>query len=258
MSYCSQCGKELVPGAKFCQNCGAPVESAAAAGASEGSSAGHYQQQNAQPNYNYVQQDIPSTGLNVLAFFLPLVGLILYLVYVDSTPRRAKDIGKFALIGFGVGVALGVIGAIIQGVVLASLPVRTALYAALAAAFLPNLMRRFRARRACAGTHAVVMICAAGREYRLDALTGTGNALVEPLSGKPVVVAYLPELAEHAHIPIPTATAGGTGILYALRPEQISINGRESEALLALSSVPLHGTEALLPPELAERTELGG
>lgn len=133
MSYCSQCGKELVQGAKFCQSCGAPVESAAAAGTgaagygsasanpSSGSSAGNYQQQNAQPNYNYVEQDIPSTGLNVLAFFLPLVGLILYLVYVDSTPRRAKDIGKFALIGFGVGVALGVIGAIIQGVVLASL-----------------------------------------------------------------------------------------------------------------------------------------
>ena len=133
MSYCSQCGKELVQGAKFCQSCGTPVESAAVAGTgaagygsasanpSSGSSAGNYQHQNTQPNYNYVEQDIPSTGLNVLAFFMPLVGLILYLVYVDSTPRRAKDIGKFALIGFGVGVALGVIGAIIQGVVFASL-----------------------------------------------------------------------------------------------------------------------------------------
>ena len=142
MSYCSQCGKELVQGAKFCQNCGAPVESAAVAGTgaagygsasanpSSGSSAGNYQQQNAQqhnarpnaqPNYNYVEQDIPSTGLNVLAFFLPLVGLILYLVYVDSTPRRAKAIGKFALIGFGVGVALGIIGAVIQGAVIASM-----------------------------------------------------------------------------------------------------------------------------------------
>ena len=148
MSYCSQCGKELVQGAKFCQNCGAPVESAAAAGtgaagdgsasantssgdSSSASYAGYYerqnaqsqnaQRQNAQPNYNYVEQDIPSTGLNVLAFFLPLVGLILYLVYIDSTPKRAKAIGKFALIGFGVGVALGIIGAVIQGVVLASL-----------------------------------------------------------------------------------------------------------------------------------------
>ena len=148
MSYCSQCGKELVQGAKFCQNCGAPVESAAAAGtgaagdgsasantssgdSSSASYAGYYerqnaqsqnaQRQNAQPNYNYVEQDIPSTGLNVLAFFLPLVGLTLYLVYVDSTPRRAKAIGKFALIGFGVGVALGIIGAVIQGAVIASM-----------------------------------------------------------------------------------------------------------------------------------------
>lgn len=148
MSYCSQCGKELVQGAKFCQSCGTPVESAAVAGtgaagygsasanpssgdSSSASYAGYYerqnaqsqnaQRQNAQPNYNYVEQDIPSTGLNVLAFFLPLVGLILYLVYVDSTPRRAKAIGKFALIGFGVGVALGIIGAVIQGAVIASM-----------------------------------------------------------------------------------------------------------------------------------------
>ena len=133
MSYCSQCGKELVQGAKFCQSCGAPVESAAVAGTgaagygsasanpSSGSSAGNYQQQNAQPNYNYVEQDIPSTGLNVLAFFLPLVGLILYLVYVDSTPRRAKDIGKWALIGFIVGIVGSVLLSIIYGVAVASL-----------------------------------------------------------------------------------------------------------------------------------------
>ena len=133
MSYCSQCGKELVQGAKFCQSCGTPVESAAVAGTgaagygsasanpSSGSSAGNYQQQNAQPNYNYVEQDIPSTGLNVLAFFLPLVGLILYVVNVDSKPVMAKAIGKWALIGFIVGIVGSVLLSIIYGVAVASL-----------------------------------------------------------------------------------------------------------------------------------------
>ena len=147
MSYCSQCGKELVQGAKFCQNCGAPVESAAAAGtgaagdgsasantssgdSSSASYAGYYerqnaqsqnaQRQNAQPNYNYVEQDIPSTGLNVLAFFLPLVGLILYVVNVDSKPVMAKAIGKWALIGFIVGIVGSVLLSIIYGVAVAS------------------------------------------------------------------------------------------------------------------------------------------
>lgn len=211
-------------------------------------------------------------GAWVALFFPPLVslpgkavsGLLFALAFPAKSLREyghaaaAVFAAAFLTGGLVFALALCFDGGMRGGVVLASLPVRTALYAALAAAFLPNLMRRFRAQRARAGTHTMVTLCAAGREYRLDALTDTGNALVEPLSGKPVVVAYLPELAEHAHIPIPTATAGGTGILYALRPEQISINGRESEALLALSSVPLHGTEALLPPELAERTELGG
>ena len=99
---------------------------------------------------------------------------------------------------------------------------------------------------------------AAGREYRLDALIDTGNGLVEPLSGKPVAVAYLPELAEHAHIPIPTATAHGTDVLYALKPERLCINGRESDALLALCPMPIRGAEALLPPGLAEQMNLGG
>ncbi len=144
------------------------------------------------------------------------------------------------------------------GVVVAALPVRTALAVALAATFLPGLVRRLRAQRAQAGCHVRLTVCAAGREYRLDALIDTGNGLFEPLSGKPVAVAHLPELAEHAHIPIPAATAGGSGILYALRPERISVNGRESDALLALSPVPLRGAEALLPPGAAEWTNLGG
>ena len=211
-------------------------------------------------------------GAWVALFFPPLVslpgkavsGLLFALAFPAKSLREyghaaaAVFAAAFLTGGLVFALALCFDGGMRGGAVLASLPVRTALYAALAAAFLPNLIRRPPARRARAGIHTVVMLCAAGREYRLDALTDTGNALVEPLSGKPVIVAYLPELAEYAHIPIPTATAGGTGILYALRPERLSVNGRESEALLALSSVPLHGTEALLPPELAERPELGG
>ena len=112
MAFCSECGKELNQGEVFCPNCGKRVEQAYAS---------QQNNQYSQPqNMNTSSQDIPSTGLNILSFFFPLVGLILYLVYVDSTPRRAKDIGKWALIGFIVEVVGSVLLSIIYGVAVAS------------------------------------------------------------------------------------------------------------------------------------------
>ena len=43
--------------------------------------------------------DAPSTGYAVLGFFIPIVGLILYLVWRDSQPQRAHSCGKGALFG---------------------------------------------------------------------------------------------------------------------------------------------------------------
>ena len=148
-----------------------------------------------------------------------------------------------------------------NGILIASLPVRTALVIALIATFIPNLVRRLRMQHANCNPqcYAKLSILVNGKEYQLNALIDTGNNLVEPISGKPVAVAYLPELANQAHIPIPAATAGSKSILYALRPECMRINGRESEGLLALSPMPLHGTaEALLSPGMAGWTNLGG
>ena len=53
--------------------------------------------------------DTPCTGLNVLSFLFLLVGLILYLVFLDKTPTKARSIGKSALIGFIIGVVVSVI-----------------------------------------------------------------------------------------------------------------------------------------------------
>lgn len=79
MKYCSHCGKEVLDEAVVCPNCGCSV------------SASH-------------EADIPSTGLNIISFLIPLVGLILYLVNKDKTPIKAAAIGKWALIGFVVSI----------------------------------------------------------------------------------------------------------------------------------------------------------
>ena len=66
------------------------------------------------------QEDKPSTGLNILAFLFPLVGLILYLCFQKTTPVRAKTIGKWALDGFAVGAALSILVGIL-GVILGAM-----------------------------------------------------------------------------------------------------------------------------------------
>lgn len=59
------------------------------------------------------QEDKPSTGLNILAFLFPVIGLILFLCFQKTTPVRAKAIGKWALIGFIVGVALSILSGVL-------------------------------------------------------------------------------------------------------------------------------------------------
>lgn len=97
MKYCQQCGSQLVDQAVVCPNCGCTV----------------------QEPINQ-QEDKPSTGLNVLAFLFPLVGLILYLCFQKTTPVRAKAIGKWALDGFAVGAALSILVGIL-GVILGAM-----------------------------------------------------------------------------------------------------------------------------------------
>lgn len=97
MKYCQQCGSQLVDQAVMCPNCGCAVQ--------------------APVNQ---QEYKPSTGLNILAFLFPLVGLILFLCFQKTTPVRAKAIGKWALDGFVVGVALSILSGVL-GVILGAM-----------------------------------------------------------------------------------------------------------------------------------------
>lgn len=86
--FCNHCGNELMNEAVVCPKCGCAV--------------------NNLKNINGYNkdEDIPSGGLNVLSFFIPLVGLILFCVMYSETPRKAKSIGLFALVGFVINFVL--------------------------------------------------------------------------------------------------------------------------------------------------------
>jgi hypothetical protein len=61
--------------------------------------------------------DAPSGGFAALCFFIPLVGLILYLVWKDEYPLKARSCGKGALIGVIVYFGLSCLSVVLAVVV---------------------------------------------------------------------------------------------------------------------------------------------
>ena len=89
MAYCKHCGTQIEDSAVVCASCGTSVADIAPEKA--------------------VEQKA-SFGWAVLGFFFPLVGLILWLVWKNDEPAKAKRAGKGALVGFIVNVVLSVVG----------------------------------------------------------------------------------------------------------------------------------------------------
>ncbi|MBP3635324.1 MAG: zinc ribbon domain-containing protein [Bacilli bacterium] len=80
--YCSKCGKKLDNKAIFCSECGNEVNN-----------------QTVVSNTNNVKNSGSSFGWGVLGFFIPLAGLILFLVWKTDRPKDSKAAGIGALIG---------------------------------------------------------------------------------------------------------------------------------------------------------------
>ena len=84
--YCKNCGKNIDDSAKYCINCGTRFDN----------------------NINKTD-DRSSFGFTILGFFIPIVGLILFLIYEGKKPKRAKSAGNGALIGFITKIVLSII-----------------------------------------------------------------------------------------------------------------------------------------------------
>ena len=98
--YCKNCGRTVDDTSSYCNNCGARIDNKFDANVSEDSS---------------------SIGFAILGFFIPIVGLILFLIYEGKNPKRAKSAGKGALIGFITEIVLSIILAILSVVFTVSL-----------------------------------------------------------------------------------------------------------------------------------------
>lgn len=89
MAFCSNCGVEVNDGAAVCIKCGHAV--------------------NKEVEKKLKKPDASSFGFSALSFFYPIVGLILWLIWKDDFPLKAKSCGKGALIGTIVMVTLYIV-----------------------------------------------------------------------------------------------------------------------------------------------------
>ena len=80
----------------FCKNCGSSINDEAVVCPHCGCATGKVTR----------EADASSAGWAILGFFIPLIGLILYLIWKPEYPLRAKSAGKGALIGVIVSVVV--------------------------------------------------------------------------------------------------------------------------------------------------------
>ncbi len=88
MAFCTRCGKEIHDQAVVCVHCGNAVNNNTTKPAA---------------------QDSSSFGYGCLGFCIPIAGLILFLVWKNETPKRAKSAGLGALISTILGVVFYII-----------------------------------------------------------------------------------------------------------------------------------------------------
>lgn len=107
--FCGTCGSEISVGNMFCTVCGSRLSDQLVG-------AGHMLPNSGAPGHGKpgYDADARSTGFAVLGFFFPVVGLILYIVWREVFPLRAKSAGKGAIIGTITYVALTILLAILQ------------------------------------------------------------------------------------------------------------------------------------------------
>lgn len=98
--YCKNCGRTVDDTSSYCNNCGARIDN--------------------KPNAD-VSEDNSNLGFAIFGFFIPIVGLILFLIYEEKKPKRAKSAVKGALIGFITEIVLAIILVILYVVFAASL-----------------------------------------------------------------------------------------------------------------------------------------
>ncbi len=118
--FCPKCGSQNSETAAFCVSCGATLKPTGTTGGNAFGSTpppppppppgGNYG-----GNFGGTPNGDPGadTIMKIVSFCFPIVGLVLYFVWKNEKPKSAKDVCTFAAIGFGVGIVLYIIMAVL-------------------------------------------------------------------------------------------------------------------------------------------------
>lgn len=126
---CPKCGNKIDENMRYCGVCGADTQGTEPRSAEQPQQTQQngYYDYNQQYNRNYNQSynanynqygynqgfprpdDKPDTLMNVLSFFFPIVGIILYFIERETKPARSKAALKWSLISIGVSVVFCVL-----------------------------------------------------------------------------------------------------------------------------------------------------
>ena len=98
--FCKYCGTEG-PAQSYCTNCGEKIENPNVVVNMQGTSE--------QINIVHNETDKSEILYNVLSFFIPLIGLIFFLIWKDEYPVRAKACLKWMIISIVLSIALTVL-----------------------------------------------------------------------------------------------------------------------------------------------------
>ena len=145
----------------------------------------------------------------------------------------------------------GLFGGSVQsdGAVAGTVPIRVALLGAGLGATLPRLFRKlFAAHHLRAHTERLAILLG-GQTRACTALIDSGNTLIEPLSGLPVIlVSWALPVGGRS---IPYQAQGGAGVLQGLRPARILFAGMyEVDAFICTAPQPIVGAQAIFPSQL--------
>lgn len=98
--YCSKCGAKLPEGSEFCSECGNSLS---------------------ETTKNEVKESSGSSfAWGILGFFVPLAGLILYLVWKQERPSDAKAAGIGALTWLIVYIVIIILVFVLAGIAIAA------------------------------------------------------------------------------------------------------------------------------------------
>lgn len=107
--YCKNCGKEIDDNAYVCPNCGVKVKDELA------------ERREQQAASNLEADSGSKVGWGFLSFFIPIVGLILFLMWKTERPKTASVCGKCALAAVIVDVVVAILYVILAVVAIGAL-----------------------------------------------------------------------------------------------------------------------------------------